>query len=463
MFLRQTASAGKNVSEARVKRSLLLSALLFLIVAILCFVYQFQHPSCPECDDQTYLSVARFFLDGTPITDTLYHVRTYGYPAMLAVLMAVSHYNTLVLSALVACLQIAAYGLSVWILYVVVRGRYSESVAMLVAFALFANLLLLPYLGIELTDGLSVAMAIGAVSLMLEAYSEAHRASLSKLSTLLFFVGLIVGFGVMIRPGNLHWIPACALSVLMICIRRRPQGAQAAAAVVLSVLLGFGLAVMPQFLLNTAVFHRHTFLPTYDLSGLQFDLGVKWLKYATHVTTAWHGYGMPYVNPWYLDGMSSTATLHWYVDNPVRGLKTAALHLFGALDFDYLFCYIHGGSPWYRPLLFIYCHTVLFWGVAGYLRLAKQAMVTGRNSVETYAAILILTYVASWAAVYAFTAVENRFALPIITLCLPLAFWQIRKVTETQNSRSLQLMMFASYLACAGYFSHFLDLNKING
>jgi hypothetical protein len=452
------SKGNRNIN--RTMRILFLSlACSAVVLTIAFYAYQRNHPGCHLCDEESYRLYAQFLLDGTPISELFLRIRTYGYPILLLPILFTTKSNAIFASAMIMLMQLFAYLLSSWFLYRVVGKRYSARSARYVLSGLLANVFVLPYLGISLTDGLSLSIEIFALSLMLIMLSDAAENPTSRLLGLGFGLGFVVGFGVMVRPSNIHWIPVCAVALIGVAAARGKAKAIPSVWIVAASVFGFCLAVFPQFLVNTMTFHRHTFLPVYDLGALQFDGGVKNLKYGTNMISV--NPALLYPNPWYHDGKSSTATLGWYFQHPWNGFKTVFFHIFGALTFDTLFPYTYDLNPWYKPLLFLFNQATIFWGCVGYWDQTKRARVNGISSTEAQAAVLIGIYVTSWCAIYAFTAVESRFSLPVIAMMLPFALMSTWQRIESRKIFSAALLLFVLYLFCAGYLAHFLDRLKL--
>jgi hypothetical protein len=452
-------SKGNREISRAMRIFLSLQALSAVVLTIVFYAYQRKHPGCHLCDEESYRLYAQFLLDGTPIAELFLRIRTFGYPILLLPILSATRGNALFASALIMLMQLLTYLLSSWFLYRVVGERYSVRTARYLLCALLANIFVLPYLGISLTDGLSLTIEIFALSLVLIMASSVAENSASRLWVLGFGLGFVVGFGVMVRPGNVHWIPVYSVALIVVAAGRGKAKAISSGWIVAASVFGFFLAVFPQFLVNTMIFHRHTFLPVYDLGALQFDGGVKNLKYGSNMNSV--NPALLYPNPWYHDGKSSTATLGWYVQHPWNGFRTVFFHIFGALTFDTLFPYTYDLNPWYRPLLFLFNQATIFWGCVGYWDLTKRARVNGISSAEALAVVLIGVYVTSWCAIYAFTAVESRFSLPVIAILLSLALMLIWRRIESGKISSSNLLFFVFYLLCAGYLAHLLDRLKL--
>ncbi|WP_296661910.1 hypothetical protein [Paraburkholderia sp.] len=151
---------------------------------------------------------------------------------------------------------------------------------------------------------------------------------------------------------------------------------------------------------------------------------------------------------------------HFTIPVQRTSLRTVAFHIFGALDFDALFPYIYDARPWYRPLLFIACQTANFWGVVGAIRCLKIAVVRDggpKAPAARFAVAMLAAFVVTWLAVYSISAVENRFALPMIAIFIPFAIGAIFERVEQRKIGALLAVTFCAYLAAAAWASLFLS------
>jgi hypothetical protein len=197
-------------------------------------------------------------------------------------------------------------------------------------------------------------------------------------------------------------------------------------------------------------------LPIYDIKTKQVESGLRNIKYATSMVGK--PSGIFYRNPMFPDTKVRHG-IEWYFHEPMRGVGTVVLRMFGGFDFDYLFPYIYDLRPNYRPALFLLSQFIVFFGLGGIVLLAFPKLarrVLGEASAHrlcwkapiTAGQVFIPVFVA-WAAIYALSAIENRFALPMITVLMPVAaaaFWALISVFRSG-------MVKRGFWVLAGFFA----------
>lgn len=436
------------------------ASLLAVGFSLLCFQYQLVYKPC--CDAVDYLRLGEIYAKSGAMDIGSGALRLYGYPLFLAVVVKASQIFLLPASYLVFLAQVTLYFLAVYLLSRTVASYFSHTYADIVFYALLSNVVVYPYLAISLSDGFSVILLIFIAYAVLHVFfGKSCPSTIAKVKSAywLFLLGFLVGFSVMVRPANVYLlilvfivVAACAYHC-NVEVGNTGLGVEA-----LSVVAGFLLAVAPQLVFNYSAYGVFGFMPVVDLGGAQIEWGLKYLKYATNLSG-----GSPqlyYTNPWF---SGTPGGLIWYVDNPLLGLATIAVHIFAAFDFDYLFPYIYNLSPWYGPILFAFSHFVLFWGAIGYLWsiAALRNLTAGTRTPRARFPVILLTLlyaglILGWISVHALTAVENRFSLPIVAALLPLAIWALFVKAKTMRRRKLIYGAFSVYLVAAWQLHGFI-------
>lgn len=415
------------------------SVLLAVGLAILFFLHAGAYPAC--CDARQYSEMARFF-DANGFAANAPHadVRTFGYPLFLALIARVTGAAGLPLTASIFVVQLVLYFGLVVALHRRMAQSYGSAAGAAVFYGLTFNVLLLPYLSLTLTDGFSVILLLGGAYVLLGMTSIGTARSVVLRAAML---GLIVGFAVVVRPANLWFGSLVFIGALLIFRIQRaaanPPAQRQSNRIVLLFIAVAGVAAfaatIPQSTLNWTRARQASPLPIYDIKTKQLEAGLRNLKYATSMvgTPA----GIFYRNPLFAE-TSTRPGIEWYFRNPLRGAGTVALRMFGGFDFDYFFPYIYETRPGYRPLLFVLSQFIVFFGAGGVLLLAFPALarrVLGHSAAlrfqwkapVTTAQVFVPMFVA-WGVIYAPSAIENRFALPMITLLMPVAvaaFWML--------------------------------------
>jgi hypothetical protein len=430
-----------------------------IIFSYLCYLYNL--PVC--CDVYSYMILAAKYTNGEQYVDPS-GVRLYGYPLFLAFNMKLANFFGLIAASyLVYAMQFTLYLLGVCMVSRQISLTFPATIANVCFFALLGNLFVYPYLVISITDGFSVSLLLFICYIILKLFSEPFPLLLNRKSALLSIaLGFLVGFAIMVRPANISWLllllPVTIAWSFHCCDSFGIRGGQ-----VLAICIGFALAVTPQLQLNWDTFGRFTFLPTYDLTGNQIQWGIANVKYATSIGMENEPAGLVYTNP---AAHSSSETISWYFTNPLAGVKTIFLHIFSAFDFDYLFPYIHNYTPKYRFGLFLFSHFVLFWSLMGYVLVINSVRCNSvtnskARSIQRLLLALYTCLVVGWVAVYALSAVENRFALPVVTAMLPLAVWALLVKAKHVKVRNWLYGLFCVYLLLAWQLSTYISSLKI--
>jgi hypothetical protein len=195
--------------------------------------------------------------------------------------------------------------------------------------------------------------------------------------------------------------------------------------------LGTALPMAPQYANNVQHYGERTPLVVAQLATNQQIWGIAYLKYATAmppVPTPSIFYDNPFAAGRKVDAQHP---LRWYVDNPVAGIGTMALHLFNVLDQDLLFTYSRDLDPWYRIPLGVLVHAVVALALiaGGLLLVRRQAQATALTAVA------IAAFVLAHAGLHATSAVEMRFGLPLLVLAVPMAVSTLLELRSPESRR----------------------------
>lgn len=439
---------------------MLVAVLFASCFAFFCFFYQLQNPPC--CDAASYVEIAKTYaVTGVSksgnFLDTL---RLYGYPLFLSFIIKIAAILGLQFTFVLFVVQLTMFFLGAYLLSQLIAKNFSPQVGQIVFFALLANIVIYPNLATSLTDGLTVVLfifiAYSILKIFISTLSDAIPAKIVGWSILL---GYLVGFAIMVRPASIYLLLLLFVVMCLFIWLQKANLPSLGLLTVLSIAVGFMFAVTPQVVYNFSSFNVFSFMPVTDLGALQFDVGTHSLKYLTNLSG-----GNPqlcYESPWTLGAHGEG--LIWYLHNPLIGFKTIFMHLYGALDHDYLFTYVYNLNIWYRPILFLFSQFVVFWGVVGYFYAGNDLRKFGspyKNSKANVVYILFtltfLSLLVGWASIHAFARNEVRFSLPVVAALLPLAAWVVfvRLRSIKQNKRIYG--GFFIYLLFAAYLSSFL-------
>lgn len=454
-----------NQQKSEEQRLLIAACYIFAaLFAFVCFYWQVIYPPC--CDADGYLRVAKaYVLNGiTPNEPEMDGLRLYGYPLFLSLILKLSSLTGLQFNLLLFCIQLSLYLFAVHLLSRVLETSFSSKISTVVSIALLCNLFVYPYLAIALTDGFTVILCVFlAWSFLVGFLSVGPQHNLNKFIYSAALSGFLVGFAVMVRPASIYLLFVALLvgCCFFACYAKRSVLYHLI--VTVAFCIGFSLAVAPQLIYNYVYFKAFTFMPVAGLGSTQLDWGTHVLKYLTNLSGG--NMQMCYKSPWSLGAQG--AGLAWYLHNPWTGVRTIFFHIYGVLDFDYLFPYVYKLNIWYRPLLFIFSQFIIYWGISGFALATKDlhALSRSKPSLENKMAFLLcgfglLSFFVGWGAVHAFSGSENRWALPVVAALLPFAVWSAF-VRQHKGSVKWGLRLcFLLYLGIAIELSQFLGALK---
>ncbi len=353
-------------------------------------------------------------------------VRTYGYPAFLVVVQGLADASRLPFHLVLLEAQLLLYVGAAFLIRGQLIQQYSTA-ARIVFCGLLANYYAMIYASESLGESLSLTLTLIAAACWLRMSRDRNG------GTALIIGSLIVGCAVMIRPANLFLVAAWVVGCGLLAVRHHVSASKMLCRL-MAMLIAISLPAIPQIINNLVHYNSATPLVTYDLTGLQHNWGVKLLKYAT---------GMPpvpqpqilYDNP-LLDGTSidTQQPLRWYVDYPVAGVATVALHVFNLTDQDLTFTYARDLDPWYRRPLSVINHAVIALGIVGFALFARRNGA-GRKWRPTEALIGLMLLLAANLAIYSLSAVEMRFGLTLLLAMFPLAGYGIHRAIASKSPR----------------------------
>ncbi len=417
---------------------------LFVLAIAAFYLRSTLFPIC--CDASSYLVIGHsLWTQGLSVKFPLSDVRTIGYPAFVALALWLP--IPLGLTLKIVLLQSTLYWLAT--LAVLRASRWlivdrPSRRALLVG--LLCNPLAAMYCAETLTESLSLTMFLTMVALLLAVRGGPmdHR----RRYTTPFWLGLLAGLGLIVRPANLAIfiaaLVAMALPPLFAAqpLRRRLLHAMRAAGITL---VGTYLTLSPQVAVNWKHHNQATPFPVVSLRDMQVREGIRHLKYATLVSTP-KAQRVFYASP-FAKGteVRRTDTLDWYLRNPGRGLLNAAGHIFATVDQDPFFTYVRDLQPWYRvPLVIINAVVVVF----GFAWLVRTVWRSRRQAARLPATWFILSSLAFSLGIASFAIPESRFGIVVTTMCFVSAcIGATRTYVERPKVRPTWLL--AGFAGCA--------------
>jgi len=418
-------------------RPAFLSSLVYKLTTFITFVgvtyFAFlQTVQKPCCDATVYLNYGTSLLSNSilvpPSEIQPSNLRTFAYPVFLAATIRIARFLLLEPIILVTIIQTLVYVLAVN--FVTNKlGTNRSNTQRNVWIALMLNIFIWPYLSSTLTDSLYVSLFLFFLGICIDVFrTSKSEIDLNRHKT--FFLTLCFSTLLVLRPASI-WITPIFFYFLYLNIRKVSPFSE-----LLPIFVG-SAPIIYQTYINLYLFGRLTPFPVIDLGSMQVNWGIRYLKYIT-----WLGGGNPqgiYSSKNLIGNVSENLTLHWYLENPLLGIKLIFTKLIGAFDFDFLVPYPQN-RPWYSLLVGIISLLIFLYGT----KIMISYLFREKSNLEraVLPRILPLAMFASWAAVTLVSAVELRFTLPIITFLILLITHE-GVPTKINSRRSLfQILSF---------------------
>lgn len=373
-------------------------------------------------------------------------IRTYGYPLFLAGMYRASSFFHANSRWVVFEVQLTLY-LFASLLVSHSIAKYSARVAAAVFIGLSANFLTLISCSDVLTDSFSICLIL----LLGWCWLKYLNSRGTTAAVLCVAGGLLAGYACTVRPANIFLIP-----VYLVAAAAKPLISGTSLVNIsragLSTVLAFAailIPLAPQRLHNERFESSQRWLAAVDLQNSTFAVGIMLAKYATALPPNPRP-EVIYNNPFYSEKSTPRPEFKrqwlWYFQYPVRGFLTLAIHVFGLLDPDLIFAYNTDLDPWYRVPVGIVSHLIVFlaaWEFTAFVR---------RFSSQVVFTTVLLLYVLAYLAVYAPSAVEVRFGLPLWLLIFPFAALRVMKLSGDSplQRRGLVIGAFVFLIAADG-------------
>lgn len=390
-----------------------------------------------DFDARNYLDIAQDIVRQGLFSKFFYsNVRTYGYPLFLAFLRELAGRSDALWGWLVFETQLGGFLLASWALrrsLVPSAPRFARWTFI----ALALNPFVLSYTPETLSESVALTLVVASAACWVAARNRRGPWSLVLVGTLL------VSFSVMVRPANVFALAAWIAAIILLLIERRARLAMTVA-VTIAVILGVTVPAAPQLRNNIANYGEATPLVVARLATNQQIWGIQYIKYATALPP------VPLPSVFYDNPLASSRPLdpahplRWYLQFPLAGVATLALHVFNLVDQDLLFTYSRDLDPWYRIPVGIVNHALLALALVGYAYLA-------RHRAMMIPCVILAVLVVAHLAVHAPTAVEMRFGLPLLALAGPLAVYGVQRLASGASRGTViaLLAMVALYVAGA--------------
>jgi hypothetical protein len=383
-------------------------------------------------DARGYYDLALGMVQNGPLSFTS-GVRTYGYPAFLALLISVVGPDPERVRTAGFVLQLPFFVAVAWIgAHRISRLLGAPHLRAWLYTATVLNPFILIHAGQMLTDVISATLIYLAVALSLPDRPAGPSGSHTRRRTLLYamLTLLVGGMAVLVRPANLIMVPILLLAWLVRTVVWRDIRWRAWP-LLLAVL---ALPFVPQMVFNARAYGvPHPLLMT-DLYAANTSIGMRTAKYATITMT-----GVPsrlyYANP-YAPTASETYG-DFLRQEPLKFGATLAIHAFGLFDQDFPFTYITDLTPWYRWPLALINYLFLLGGFVGLflgLRWPPGADAAARARAR-FVFGLLGAATAALVVIYLPSAVECRFSLPMYPLLVPPFVLAMQRIGAARRQR----------------------------
>jgi len=399
----------------------------------------------PRFDALKYLELAQQ-VNSNGIASIKEPIRTFAYIWILSLVSKISYFLNLPINLLIFLTQLFTYYLAIIVVSNVVNS-HSRILSSTIYVLLCANIFVIPYSGITLTDSFYTSICLFLFGGMM--WIEFLQKSEQFISTKWIFWGvLLLSLAITIRPAAV-WL---LLPISFCLVRLLWNKSINIFDVLLAILLG-AIPLYIQIVLNVINYKVISFLPVTDLGSFQIKWGIENIKYAT-----WLGGGNPqnfYSSAALINIPTQDFTLWWYFNNLIDAVKLLIVKLIGAFDFDYLMPY-----PYYRSnqwFLSFFSFTIFWLGLCGiiiHLFTNKLKLLGSR-----YMPLIIFI---GWCSVSLISALELRFTLPLISYFIIVAS-VVMYFAIVERNKTVLLFIGAGWIICMPVFyqiSHFIRLQS---
>ena len=423
-----------------------------LFLAIILLVHIARYPSYG--DTFAYREYAGYFRQYGFLSD-FGSVRTYGYPAFLYLVSFVTGTDQNRMAMGAGAVQYALFiAASLWLLAQI--RSYGTRLHQAAALGLLLNPLVLALVVDTLSESLTIILAIASFASLL----AACRATQWKCAAA--YLGLANTFGfyaMMVRPANIIMVLALLMGTIFFILSHPTLAGKrwklvlgCVACLTISAAVIFG----PQLAYNLHQWQTATILPVCQLNEMQMTYSVLLLKCEALAKQGVGAMGRYYLNPWLYEPLPMQSAWRWYLQHPLRGMFTMAMHIFTSFDARYLHTYIYDSKPFYGVTLSVGVWSLNILG-STQLFLMRQPMMVAirRRQMPAHAALIVFlaALFLGTMALNAITGVEVRFnTLPLAILAVLGLYW-VLPMAASPTLRQLGVLAGSVLLASiiAGY------------
>ena len=321
------------------------------------------------------------------------------------------------------------------------------------------NPFVLVYIPHVLTESLSIIVALLAAGFFFRVVQQGGRYGH------VFLCGVLAGYLMEIRPANLGISQGLLIGMMVVFFYHHRRDAVPKRQGLLSVivlLVGFALPVALQMSINGAVHGELTPFPIRDLRQVQLSVGITSMKYATaFLGDEWQG--VRYLSPWISDLPDyGDAPLSFYIDHPWIGTKSGAAHFFSAVNYDFLWVYLHEPKyaeyNWHQLL----SSAIQYLGILGAVAMPlkrRRRRPFSRSDLVVLLGVLVFGFSAG---IIVFSRTETRFGYALIAiLAFSAGAWLLESGKRSSVVNGASFAGLAVYLYLSAELSAWLVAHTV--
>lgn len=372
--------------------------------------------------------------------------RTYGYVWFLYFCSLLFGTGREVLVWGAGILQAVIYAAAVLSLAATIE-RHSQTLARATRIGLLLNPILIALVMDTMSESLTLIVAVLLLAVLLRV---AVTPAFAEKRPWLVGGAAVASFALMIRPANLSLLAAWNMAVLLILFDAAAKSTWRNLRIyAVIVVVASALVWAPQLIISARQFGHASIYPA-SLGDFQITMGLKLVKYATKVSADHVAAGLPYPNPW-LTELPAVPSWRWYFSEPVKGMLTAASHVFNALNYDHPFVYIYDASlPWSIPLAFICWVIYALATIDAAVGLARWRDLHAAVPEFAPGVLFLATMTAATLATVSVSAVESRFSTLIFAMAGVLACHCALRINSLSGPQRTRIAIAAVFVGIIG-------------
>ena len=415
-----------------------------LLFSLSGLIFQWWHSSC--CDADSYIAQANSYISQGIFTSTsgYEYIHTYVYPLYLSLIVKIATLFHAPQAVSIVFFQTLTYFISILLLYNAIALKDTK-IAKIVFILLCANIFLMPYLGITLSDGFYTILFILWLSTCLIFFHHAAESNKKLICYCAMILAFLSALILETRPAGI-WVPAVTAIVLITCwIQYAPKKQIFSYLLIASCIIVFAIPLIPQIIINMTQFDHFTALPHYSFSSTHLGaFGKKAIRFGAFLPQNSGPLPFYYQNPYFTETMNSIDSYAWYFLYPAQGAATILLKFVELFDYYYIFPFPdHILKPHYALYTRLSSFTIFYLGIVGLLTYLKSSIP--KTNLPLGPKYFAWTCLIAWGGVSLLTVPELRFGLPMVILFMMFTGYMLPKKIQTTKPFILAIL---SYIIC---------------